>query len=62
MHVDVTDLVDGSWTPGKSKLCTFNALLVAGPGGTRPDLLVLRVGCPCRQAAWHVKHHSRTYP
>jgi hypothetical protein len=36
------------------KLRTFNAVLIAGPGGTRPDLVVLRVGCPCRQAVRHV--------
>jgi hypothetical protein len=41
--------------------CPFNALLIAGPGGTRPDLLALPLGCPCRQAARHVEEEVNVY-
>jgi hypothetical protein len=38
MMMMITWIMD---TPGESKLRTFNALLIAEPGGTRPDLLAI---------------------
>jgi hypothetical protein len=34
---------------------------IAGPAGTRRDLMVLRMGCSCQRAVQHVKHHRVTH-